>query len=334
MSNELNKRWVPQNRLTSARDKHRRLSDVALAMVHTAANKSPIEPVISPLVRPMGRPMTSPMVRKMGATTIDTRKRSMISSDLWDNTPVKLAVANKIIGDVDLTSQLEGFDSIGWEWNRRENKLFAYVSTNGEKFIVKIPASTIKRVFNNCLSCQQSDYVIRGKTLDGVFKSLGKGLKKASKRYSPTRFAKNPRQFVNDASRDIKTLVKGAGRQMINVASSPIFGGVMAGMAAIPPLTAVGAAGLAAFAAANAVKPAYDALETTIDTVDAVKKKKKAKDITNNFSSNSKQMPIAAKKLMTSALKSTSGDKTPKSVRNFRKNRAIFRLKENRLSRI
>lgn len=326
---KFDKLWVPHNRLIEARNRNRLIGDTALALVYN--NSKVIEPLSQPLNTPMNRNLVPPLFRKMGTTTIDHRRYNRISPNLWDNTPVKLALDHKVIGDIDITNELEGFDSIGWEWNRRENKLYAYLSSHGKKFIVKIPANKVRQIFNNCLKAQESSQVIKSTTIDGVFKDVSRGLKKASRKVSPARF-KNPRQFVNDASRDIKKLVKGAGRQMINVASSPIFGGIMAGMAAVPPLTAVGAAGLAAFAAANAIKPAYDALEATIDTVDSVKKKKKASEIVNNFSSGTNNMSIDGRKLLTSALKSTSADKTPKKTRRFRKERAVFRLKQNRLS--
>lgn len=290
------------NKLLAIRDRHRDSSSQRLGDTNVV-NTSPISPMKGPLVRRMISPMSPPLVRRMGETTLDQRRRRA-SPMLWNGTP--LAEIGPQLGAIDLTPDLMGFDSVGWEWRRDSNQLVAYLTTNGKTYTVKVPASVIKKIFNrNLRRCGMADEIIVERpSLNGMFKKLGRGLKKASRRITsaPKRAIKNPGKFIRDSGRDIKKLVKGVGKTAINVASSPIFAGVMTAMAAVPPLTAVGAAGLAAFAAANAVKPAFRALETAIDVGDKLAAKKRVGDYKANLNS----MPKGAQNLMKSALQSTA----------------------------
>lgn len=331
MHNELNKRWVPNNPLTRARDRHRDRNKLLLGDAKIIPT-SPISPITKAITRPMVQNSVSPMIRKMGETTIETRRRRRGNPNLWANTPAQNSFSRKTLEDIDITDELAEWDSVGWEWNRRTNKLIAYLTTNGQTYTVKIPASRLKRIFNRCLAqdgCVNREDFIRETTIDGIFKKIGKGLKKATRGIG--RAVKNPKKFLQSSGKAIKFLVKKVGKAAVNVASSPIFAGAMTALAAVPPLTAVGGAGLAAFAAANAIKPAMKAAETAVDTVDGLAKKKKASEILSNVGRGINGMPGPAKKMMKGALKSVSDKQLNPKQRKKRKSKARFRLRGNKL---
>lgn len=290
-------RFVPQNPLVKAREQHRRLS-------------GPIATIPSELVQPPIKSPILPLVRKMGETEIERRRRRGNPS-LWDNTPFKSDI--KTLGAVDITKEIGGFDSVGWEWNNKSNTLNAYLNTNGETYLVKIPGERIRQIFNYCLKKHCGEYVTSPR-INGVFKQASKAIKKASR--GAKRAVKNPKAFLNESSKMIKTLVKDVGVRAVNVASSPIFAGVMTGLAVIPPMQAVGGAGLAAYAAANAAKPAMKALETTVDTVDAISKKKKAEKVLNNMRNGLVTMPRAGRELFEGALKSVNMPPPKRTIGN------------------
>lgn len=330
------------NRLYDARDVHHMvLGDVNITDIGNN--------VMKPLVTPLNEPISNPMVRRYGQTTIDQRRYG--SPSLWADTPVVGCVG--IVGDPDITDisdLLADFDDVGWKWDRVSSKLCAYLTSRGHTYIVKVPLKRLQRIFNRHYKAGGGPTKhFNEPTLGGFFKKLGNSLKKFGKHIvkstiksitAPIRFIKNPKKFIKDTGNDIKRMVKGAAKTALNVASSPIFAGVMAGLAAIPPLTAIGGIGLAAYAAANAIKPAFKALDKTIDVIDAAKKGKpggaikaltsavgiKADTMTKNFSSGFDSLPSNAKSLMTSALKSTEDKPKSKAERNRRK-RLAFRFK-------
>lgn len=307
------------NALTRRRDSHVSLDDVRIIDINDIQPMSPDK--IPPIIPKMGR--------KMGENEIMKRRYGNVG--LWDNTPVSVNCP-AIVGDpdiLDITDILAEFDSVGWTWNRASNCLKAFLTSAGKTYVVKIPLKRLQRIFNKHIAADNgTKEYFREKSVDGFFKKLGRGLKKLGKHVvkstikgitAPVRFIKNPKKFIKDTGNDIKKLVKGVGKTALKVASSPVFGGIMAAMAAVPPLTAIGGVGLAAFAAANAIKPAFKAAEKGIDAIDALGKKKpgkalniltngenlKADNMAANFKANFNTLPAPAKKLMTSALKST-----------------------------
>jgi hypothetical protein len=243
------------------------------------------------------------------------------------------------MGDIDLTEELKEFDTVGWEWNRRTNKLIAFLTIGQKTYTVKIPAARLLRIFNRTAQENGFNDYVKRPTIDGIFKKMGRWFKKAAKSVgkgikdsitAPIRFVKNPKKFIKDTGRKIKKFVKGVGKVALKVASSPIFAGVMTAIAVIPPLTAVGGAGLAAYAAANAIKPAFKAAEAAIDTVDAIAKKKKAGEIIGNMTKGISALPGPANNLMKSALKSVPDD-IKKAGNAINKGGKVFRLKGGKL---
>jgi len=352
-----NQRWTAKNPLTEARDR-RRLGDTNINYDSHA-----LTPMVPDMVKPMTPAMVAPLVRRMGETTIQQRT-TYGSRSIWDNTPVAPMVGStNILGDVeiDITDLLAEWERVGWRWDRKSSKLCAYLTTQGKTYIVKIPLAKLQRIFNKAVKENGGDSnYFRERTLDGFFKKLGRGLKKAVKSVgrsikqgitAPVRFVKNPKKFVKDTAAHLKKVVKGVGKTVIKVASSPVFAGVMTAMAAIPPLTAIGGAGLAAYAAANAIKPAFNAIDKTIDVVDAAKGKRgagraikaltsavgvKADGVVGGFNRGLQNLPGPAQKMMVAALKSTDARQLSKKDRRQRRKRVAFRFMRKRglLSRI
>ncbi len=364
----LNERWEPVNRMKQARDR-RRLGYAGSAVLGNTMivgdtnidyNDHTIRPMVTPIVQPLIPAMVPPLIRKMGEDTIQQR-RSYGNRSLWANTPV--AGMCSVLGmpeEIDITDTLDGWDRVGWRWDRRSNKLYAYLTTGERTFTVKIPLKKLQRMFNKCLKeYGGNDNYFKEKTLDGFFKKLGSGLKKAVKGAtrsisravtSPVRFVKNPKEFIRETGASIKKVVQGAGRVAMKVATSPVFAGAMTAISAIPPLTAVGAAGLAAYAAANAAKPAFNMIDKTITAIDkkspgaafeaiSSASSVKAEGIAGNFARGVEKLPGPAKTLMVSALKAT--DSRPVSPgRRRQRRRAAFRFRRGprgypgRLSRL
>lgn len=321
-----NQRWTPINPLTEARDR-RRLGDTNINY-----DSHRIQPMVSPIVRSISPDIVQPLIQPMGATTIEHR-RNIGSRSLWANTPV--AGMPTIVGDadIDITDIITGWDRVGWRWDRRSNKLCAYLTSGHKTYTVKIGLKKLLRIFNRHYQANggEKEY-FRERTLDGFFKKLSRKLKKATKSVakgtkrmvtSPVRFIKNPKKFIRETSKELKSFVKGAGKAVLKVASSPVFAGVMTAIAAVPPIgTAIGGAGLAAYAAANAIKPAFNLAEKAIDTVDSAK----AKGVVASFKNAVPQLPSGAKSLMTAALQSTDSLPVKPSERRKRKSRGAFRF--------
>lgn len=362
---ELNERWVPKNQLTMARDRHR-LGDVNINFNDHRLN-APTQPMVRPMVGPMSPSIVAPLVRRMGQTTIQQRTQYQYGNpNLWAGTPV--AGMPEILGDpeiIDVGSILKDFVRVGWTWDRKCHCLTAYLTLQGGKtYLVRIPLRKLQKIFNDAAQVDNGVRPFREKSLDGFFKKLGQGLKKAAGWVgktvknavtAPVRFVKNPRQFVHETARKIKNTVKDVGKTVVKVASSPVFAGIMTGISAIPPLTAVGGAGLAAYAAAKAAKPALNAIGKGADLVSKATAKRggsKGKSPvataaaiakTSALRQNLKSLPGPARNLMAAALRSEST--TPESKpgradrrktmrrRMRRRIRNRYRLKQGQISR-
>ena len=322
------------NRLVQARDRHRtpvdlqraferrlRREDIehpgsrTLGHVNIVPGSGSLPPIRQRMVAPISPNILRPMVPPMGATAVQVKRAVFGNENLWAGTPIHTELAPSL-GDPDLfdeaedvTQLLKDWERVGWYWDHAAKCLSAFLTLAGKTYVVRVPLAKLQQIFNRS-HCEQTGQKLgpyREQTLNGFFKKIGRGLKKAVKGVvkntiksitAPIRFVKNPKKFVKDTAQHIKKVVKGVGKTALKIASSPVFAGVMTAVAAIPPLTAVGAAGLAAFAAANAIKPAFKAAEKGIDIADRLGKRKKIKAKIND-------LPAPARKLMSGALKST-----------------------------
>lgn len=326
MRNELNERWVRHNPLTAARDRqHYDFAAMKPLMGDVSIHRGgAIAPVTTALVKPVVLPMSPPMVRQMGATTHETRQRS---TDLWSGTPfAKQSNSAKVLGDIDITSELAGFDSVGWKWDRRANVLCAYLTTKGQTYMVKIPGAKLRQIFNNAFALE-GHRTAKATSIDGLFRNLT-ARQKANRRKRGNVF----RRVTNG----IKQVVKTVGKTALKIAQSPVFAGVCTAIAAIPPLTAVGGAGLAAFAAANAAKPALKALEAGAKAIKGARpssKDKKAEEIVNTLQKGMLNMPPNARNLLNSALKSVPATQLTSTQRLQRTKRAALSISKGVISR-
>lgn len=229
-----------------------------------------LAPMVPGLVSPMKKPMSAPLVRKMGESVLTQRGRG--NTQLWSGTPAMQSVSSAaVLGDpeIDLTEYFQGWQRVGWEWDLTANQLKAYFTRDGQDYVVKMPMSYVRKVFNQFLSRPYfKARAMRGlfgemrtfknqlvrrpegqERLDGFFKKVGNWFKKVGKK-----------------------IVKG----VTKVVSSPIFGAIASVAAAIPPLSVVGGPALAAHAGVKAAKPFIDAGLKGLDKVEKVVKGAKA----------------------------------------------------------
>lgn len=305
-SNELNERWDLKNQLTAARDRHRQRAAAFVGDVTVMQQSSALAPMIPAMVEPKIGPMSPAMVRQMGETTIAQQRRRG-DPNLWAGTPI--AGMPSVLGDpeiIDVGQLLAGWERVGWEWDRRGQFLAAFISRGNKTWTVKIPLRNLRRIIAEAMAEDGGALRVNRETsIDGLFKNLGRGLKKAIT--APGRLITNPRKFVRDTTRKIKAVVKKVGGVALKVASSPVFGGVMAAMAAIPPLTVVGGAGMAAFAAARAAKPFIEGAGAVAKGVHGMTKEaaeKKAAAGRHSLQQNISRLPAPARALIVSALQS------------------------------
>ena len=253
------------NPLVEARDRGRLgvVGDVNLNL------KSPgLAPMRTPMVETVVKPQVINPVRKMGTTTIDERRYG--NRNLWKGTPMETTASTVDDPEIfDVGEILKDFDRVGWFWDRSNDRLEAYLTKGDRTFVVRIPWKKLRRIISNVV-CRCGGQPVRDATLDGFFKNVGRSIKRSVT--APVRFVKSPKTFVKELGNDIKHTVRKVAKPVVNVASHPVFGAAMAGLAAVPPLTAVGGAGLAAYAAANAAKPVIDNIDKGIKKVDQVKK--------------------------------------------------------------
>ena len=256
---------------------------------------------------------------------------------------------------------LQGWDRVGWYWDRKGNRLCAYLTKEGKTYTVNIPWAKLRALLSEAI-CECGGEDIREQTLDGFFKKVGRKLKRAAR--APLRFTKNPKKFVRTAARKIKNTVRGVGKAALKVASSPVFAGVMTGLSAVPPLQAVGGAGLAAYAAARAAKPAIETADKAIRTSKAVYKagrgaskairkarrsrtptrvssrtlvsKAKAVSATRDLKRNLQQLPPRLRSMVIAALKSQVSAKPSRPTRHMgrrQRRRTALRLGRNGMLR-
>ena len=195
MMKPLNERWVPENPLTVARDRGRMgteyrsgerysrpgLNDTQILNFDSHTIRPPIDPMINPLIPPI-----SPrLIRRMGEDTIQQRREmpQRGNPDLWQGTPIAGAV--DVLGDPDFIgpgSVLADWDRIGWEWDRRKNRLCAWLTKGNKTWGIKLTLKRLERIFNEVMREDNGGSFGRSASLDGFFKKLGRAIKKGVKK--------------------------------------------------------------------------------------------------------------------------------------------------------